>query len=235
MTPIVDFENQYTITREGFVTRIETGRVLKHCVNKVTGYVYVSLWKNNIGKTIAVHRLVAEHFLPRDKDRPYVNHKNSIRTDPKVSNLEWCTQSENMLHGYEFGFKVPIKNFDDFELEILLQSFLVGETMASLAKARGVGLSRLTINLRKFAKENNYIEEFEGELYRQKCVRNISANVSKKVPIVQRTPDGAFIQEFESLTSATLSLGKKSSGSISNALNPNKDQKLAYGYLWTYK
>lgn len=235
MKPIREYEDKYTITPEGVVTRIDTGRVLKHTINPVTGYVYVSLWKGNIGKTKAVHRLVAEHFLPRDPTREYVNHKDSDRTNPHVDNLEWCTQSENLLHGYEFGYMTPRKHFDEDDLTILFNSFLDGESMTSLAEARGVGLSRLTINLRNFAEKTDQIKEFEEELYRQKCDRNAKANEHKKIPILQWTKEGEFIQEFESISSAAAYLGKKSSGSISNALNPAKSQKTAYGYVWTYK
>lgn len=59
------------------------------------------------GKTYMVHRLVAQTFLTPDPDRPMVNHKDGVKTNNRVSNLEWCTKSENALHSYRLGMSKP--------------------------------------------------------------------------------------------------------------------------------
>ncbi|MCK8619663.1 HNH endonuclease [Apilactobacillus kunkeei] len=50
-------------------------------------------------KTIYVHRMVAEAFIPNPKHFEEVNHKNEIRDDNRVQNLEWCTQEYNKSYG----------------------------------------------------------------------------------------------------------------------------------------
>jgi hypothetical protein len=54
-----------------------------------------------------VHRLVAEAFLPRARADQEVNHKNGVKTDNRVANLEWCSRSENEAHSFHVLGKKP--------------------------------------------------------------------------------------------------------------------------------
>jgi hypothetical protein len=67
------------------------------------GYRVVCMKKDNIGKSIGLHRLVALAFLPNPNDLPMVNHKNAVRNDNRVENLEWCTAKENNAHAFKMG------------------------------------------------------------------------------------------------------------------------------------
>lgn len=64
------------------------------------GYYQVSLCKNSKHKHFGVHRLVALVFLDNPEAKEEVNHKNGIKTDNRVDNLEWVTRSENAIHAY---------------------------------------------------------------------------------------------------------------------------------------
>lgn len=237
MIPITNYEDCYAISEDGSVTRLETGRVLKPCLNKQNGYLYVSLWKDNVGKAFAVHRLVALAYLPNPDNKPEVNHISSNRADPRKSNLEWSTRSENAKHGYEDGFMSQDhrRNFQSLEVEMILNAFLSGETMTSLAIGHGSGLANLTRNLRDKARDLGMEDQLDAELYRQKCVRNASSCAKLKQPIVQLTKEGVFIAEHASISDAAKALGNKSSGSISNALSNRNGQQLAYGFSWKLK
>lgn len=64
------------------------------------GYKVVGFWINGRRKMFSVHRLVMLAFVPEDEKRKNVNHKNGIRSDNRLSNLEWCSKSENAVHAY---------------------------------------------------------------------------------------------------------------------------------------
>ena len=61
------------------------------------GYIQVNL----SGKLYLLHRLVAEAFVPNPDNKLFVNHKDGIKNNNHVDNLEWVTQSENMKHSYD--------------------------------------------------------------------------------------------------------------------------------------
>ena len=97
---IKDFEN-YKIDKNGRIENITTGRILKQ-EKTATGYFRVTLCKNGKTERFMSHRLVMQTFVPNPNNKPQVNHINGIKDDNRLSNLEWCTQSENMIHAYKF-------------------------------------------------------------------------------------------------------------------------------------
>ena len=95
--PILDYEN-YVVSNLGNLKNIKRNKLLSPGLDK-DGYKLVILYKNNKPSTRRVHRLVAQTFIPNHADKPQVNHKNEVRTDNRVENLEWMTSEENMNYG----------------------------------------------------------------------------------------------------------------------------------------
>lgn len=78
---------------------VYTGKIMS--LNKTDrGYLMAKLSKNCAQKTIRVNRLVAQAFILNNGNKPHVNHKDGNRSNNYVSNLEWVTHSENILHSF---------------------------------------------------------------------------------------------------------------------------------------
>ena len=60
---------------------------------------------SGITKTIKVHRLIATAFYGAPDEGMVTNHINGIKSDNRIENLEWCTQSRNALHSFEMGLQ----------------------------------------------------------------------------------------------------------------------------------
>jgi hypothetical protein len=86
------------------------------------GYLQVRLYKNGVSEYPKVHRLVANAFIPNDFALPQVNHKNGVKKDNCICNLEWVSTQRNIEHAcashYTFvnpeGEKVVIYNLNKF-------------------------------------------------------------------------------------------------------------------------
>lgn len=76
-------------------------------------YPHVHLRMNGeVNKHISVHRLIAQAFIPNPNNKPEVNHKNGIKTDNSIDNLEWVTSKENSIHAAKIGLLKVCKGAD---------------------------------------------------------------------------------------------------------------------------
>ena len=90
---IEGYQGLYQVSNEGRVRSVRRNIILKPCIQK--GYAIVVFSVGNKRKTMKVHRLVAEAFIPNTQNKPQIDHINTVRNDNRVENLRWCTQKEN--------------------------------------------------------------------------------------------------------------------------------------------
>lgn len=110
---IEGYEGKYQVSNLGKVRSLDRktgnhprkGKVLKPCANR-NGYLAVNLYNKNTNREArSIHRLVAQTFIANPDCKPEVNHKDGNKQNNRVSNLEWCTGSENKIHAHKTGLK----------------------------------------------------------------------------------------------------------------------------------
>lgn len=102
--PVVGYEWLYDVSNLWNVRSLHYRKKL-HCIkniafNDCNWYVRVTLSRHSKWHNYLVHRMVAQAFIQNMYNRLEINHKNWIKTDNRIENLEWCTREENNLHRY---------------------------------------------------------------------------------------------------------------------------------------
>jgi hypothetical protein len=107
---------------------------------KVNENGYIRIYVYN--KTYALHRLIAIAFLPNPENKEQVNHKDGVKMNNAVTNLEWVTNQENQIHKYQTGLgnnftrKIGQYNLDN----ILVKEF---SSIAGAAKELCIGKTNI--------------------------------------------------------------------------------------------
>ena len=144
---IKGFEN-YEVSNYGNVRNIINLKQLKQSITP-DGYCYLNLFKNKKQFTFRVHRLVAIAFIPNKENKPTVNHINAIKTDNKLSNLEWATRKEQSQHCLKLGLNNSFKR-----KVICLETNIIFESAVLAAKHYNINKATLTAKLNGNRKNN---------------------------------------------------------------------------------
>jgi len=101
----------YRITKSGKMYSYRQGGILKplSIVLDSSGYPIVRMRDDNYKtRTIAVHRIVADMFIPNPNNLECINHKDEVKTNNCVDNLEWCTKAYNNCYN-DKAVKIGLK------------------------------------------------------------------------------------------------------------------------------
>jgi hypothetical protein len=159
------------------------------------GYPTVSLYTENINvsSTKSVHKLMALHYISNPQPDIFtdVNHKNGIKTDFRIENLEWVTHKRNVEHAVEMGLR---KNGDSSSkgIELLDDDFNVIKIFTSSVEAgKYIGYSGPLIrkhmhqteptNIKGFILRYKSQEDLEGEIWKK--VNTIYPNINDKYKV----------------------------------------------------
>lgn len=106
-----DYEEYFQVSNFGRIFSKRTNKILK--TNVSFGYLsFVTRFngRNSKSKCLKVHRLVALTFIENPDNKSDVNHIDGNKLNNNVDNLEWVTESENVIHAYNTGLIPPDKN-----------------------------------------------------------------------------------------------------------------------------
>ncbi len=160
--PIPDYEHLYEASTHGRIRRASAahyfpkGYVLKQTKTKA-GYLSLCLVNKGKVRSFRVNRVIAAAFLGPAPEYAHVNHRNGVKTDNRLANLEYVTPSQNQQHAYDMGrltsaFKPgsqhPNAKLDEDKVRTIRQSSAIPASVL----ARQFGVSVATVrNVRRGA------------------------------------------------------------------------------------
>lgn len=161
---IQGYEGLYQVSNMGKIKalrrRVDTGKChrewgehfLSYGVDD-SGYFRTNLAKDGANKTVKVHRLVAEAFIPNPDNKPTVNHKDGNKQNNSVENLEWATMSEQLHHAHKVGLKStageknPMHKLSKEDVEWIRNNYIPRhKEYGAVALARKFNVHRKTIS-----------------------------------------------------------------------------------------
>ncbi len=156
----------YIIHEDGRIWSCKTSRFLKYGLSK-SGYHYVVLRVDGTSKCFDVHRLVALKFCKNPYNYTQVNHIDGNKLNNHYTNLEWCTQSQNMKHSFHIGLHKPLTYWtgkygkdhnrsmkvDEYDsVGLFVKSY---ESLSAIAKERNCDVSTIHLAIKNNTKTRN--------------------------------------------------------------------------------
>lgn len=166
---IKGYEGLYQVSNCGRV-RNSKGRILKQRKDKY-GYFVIKLCKNNKHKHFLVHRLVASTFISNPDNLPCVNHRNELKVDNRVENLEYCTVLYNNTYGTRLE-RVSNKKINGKKAKAVLQFSLDGTFIKEFPSVREVErqLGFFQSHISDCCRGNTRLKTYKGYIWKYKEV-----------------------------------------------------------------
>lgn len=162
---IKNYEWLYQISNLWRLKSLGNSRTRKEKIKKTRlnhwWYEYVFLNKAWVRKQLRIHRLISEYFLPNPYNKPYINHKNWIRNDNRLENLEWCTNSENILHSVNILKNKHWRYWSNYKTKKINQFTLDWDLIKSWMSMRDINKC-LGINTWNISNVCNWIRKSTG-------------------------------------------------------------------------
>lgn len=199
------------VSSEGAIWSIRRNRHVKPI--KGVGYYWVCLGRDN---KKSIHTLVALAFIPNPEGKPWVNHKNRIRTDNHIDNLEWVTPYENTVHHYQ----TEVGSAGDFDYKLEWVREYSPKSIDHLSEIYGV-------EFRSINGHPHYLITADGRVWSLRRDRFLSRQTSasgyvmatlgaSKTTRIHRLVAEAFIPNPQGLKVVNHIDGNKSNNNVSN-------------------
>ena len=130
----------YLVSDEGQIKSRKRNKLLIPKANW-DGYLRIQIWEGGKCHMIGWHRVVAETFVPNPDNKPFINHKNGVKTDNRAENLEWCTQSENIRHAWKNGLSHLHSNKPVVQYDLMMNRICSYPSQREAAKAVNISNS----------------------------------------------------------------------------------------------
>lgn len=157
MVKIINRFSKYKIYCDGTVVNSKGLKLQPTKSN--SGYYYVTLYNEGVPIKYYVHRLVAEHFL-EPSNLTKVNHKDCNKLNNNLSNLEWCSTSQNTQHAYDNCLIIKQKVSDNINTKDLYLLYKSGKTMLEVSKEFNIGITSVSKYINQYVNQNNIQNEF---------------------------------------------------------------------------
>ena len=215
--------SNYGNFRKNYKNKIKNIKVYENS----NGYLKAKIYKNCKYKHKMVHRLVAKAFIPNPNNYPVINHIDGNKKNNSLSNLEWCTKSENANHAYKTGLNTKAKTVYQYNNN----GNLIGTYYSVSEAEKQTGIRESLIS----GQISGAYKSAGGYRWSYEPIQMPAINKVRryKRSVLQKNKDTfEIIAEYESATEASRVTGIQQSD-ITRVCQGKR--KTAGGFCWSYK